>query len=99
MKYQILAKIFYIIYVILWSIILLFLLKNIQYGMFKPFVLHYGVFGTGICFFIGIVTLLSPVFLKYKIKFVWKVPLIAIILALAVFIIWFIMMFYAITEG
>lgn len=95
---KLLTGAFYCIYIVLWLIIISFNIKNIQYGMFKQFISMYGIYWLWIWGGIMIIVLISPLLLQIIIKKTWLTPLISIGITLLVFIIWFIMLGWAIVA-
>ena len=95
---KLLTGAFYCIYVVLWFVVLFFNIKNFQYGMFKQFISTYGIYWLLVWVGIMIIILFSPLFLQIIIKKAWLIPLISIGITLLGFIIWFLMLGWAIVA-
>jgi hypothetical protein len=62
-SHKLLTIIFYFVYAGLWCAISVVVLKNVKYGMFKPFIFYYGIVSVWICAVVATVTLISPLYL------------------------------------
>ena len=99
MNKKIFSALLYCIHIFTWIFIINFIKKTIQYGMLKLFILHYNNVVVALFGIVAIVAMFFPFILKKIMSNkALSIPIISILLTLIIFVIWFVMMYWAITA-